>query len=163
MTDSTANIQNSAAAEKLKEIKELTDKVYSLKLKADESEAAYKKAKNDLSAIMEEAGVDKMQGDTCTASLALKSSVSCPKDDANKLELFMYLVGEDVQLRNHLKDIAFDCPQLFRMLTINAKTFSSWHQKEVEAQVKAGNFEFKLDMIEPYEYYSVGLRKRAKK
>jgi len=148
------------SAETLKEIKELVDEVYSLKLANDVAEKKYKEAKNRLSEIMKNAEVDKMAGDTCNASLSLKTSVSCPKDK--------YLaakdgaeVGEGVtpafitDLANH--------PTLLRMLTINAKTFSSWHDKEIEAKAQAGDYEFKLSMVEPYDYYSVGLRKRSKK
>jgi len=156
------------SAETLKEIKELVDEVYSLKLANDVAEKKYKEAKNRLSEIMKNAEVDKMAGDTCNASLSLKTSVSCPKEDDKKLALFKYLaakdgaeVGEGVtpafitDLANH--------PTLLRMLTINAKTFSSWHDKEIEAKAQAGDYEFKLSMVEPYDYYSVGLRKRSKK
>ncbi len=152
------------SAETLKEIKELVDEVYSLKLANDVAEKAYKDAKNKLSDIMEHAEVDKMAGDTCNASLALKTSVSCPKEDDKKLALFEYLAAkdcpEDVDI---LKNVLLDSPTLLRMLTINAKTFSSWHDKEVEAKAVEGDFEFKVPAVEPYDYYSVGLRKRSKK
>ena len=151
-----------SSAETLKEIKELVDEVYALKIAADEAEKKYKNAKNKLSNIMENADVDKMQGDDCTASLALKTSVSCPKDDVNKLKLFKYLAEKDPEIcGDDITKYLAKSPTLLSMLTINAKTFSSWHNKEIELKAEEGDFEFKLDMVEPYEYYSVGLRKRA--
>ena len=138
-------------AEILKSIKEKVDQLYALKMLSDKAEKAYKDAKNDLSKIMEDAEVEKMQGDSCTVNLALKTSVSVPKDHSLKHKLFSYIkenAGEEV-----LRD----------MLTINARTFSSWHNKEVEAKALEGDFEFKLSMVEPYEYFSVGLRKRTVK
>lgn len=154
------------SAEVLKEIKELVDKVYSLKLESDVAEKNYKAAKNELSGIMKNAEVDKMAGDTCNASLALKTSVSCPKDDADKLAIFEYLAAKDIvtdEAGSDLKTILLKRPTLLAMLTINARTFSSWHDKEIEAKAKEGDFEFKVPAVEPYDYYSVGLRKRAAK
>lgn len=158
-------MEEQTSSEVLKEIKDLVDEVYSLKLAADVAEKTYNAAKNKLSDIMEKAEVDKMQGDNCTASLSLKSSVSCPKEDYKKVELFKYLAEKDVEKNDveKVKQALVACPTLLAMLTINARTFSSWHNKEVEAKALEGDFEFKLNMVEPYEYYSVGLRKRTKK
>lgn len=141
----------SQSAETLKRIKQLVDHVYKLKLEADRADKEYNKAKSELAEIMEQAEVEKMQGDTCNASLALKTSVTVPKDDADKKVLFDYIEKE------HGKDV------LFRMLTINARTFSSWHQKEIESKIEEGELEFEVPAVKPYEYYSVGLRKRAVK
>ena len=138
-------------SEVLKKIKELVDEVYSLKLETSVLEKKYNEKKNELAKIMEESEVDKMAGDDCTASLTLKSSVTVPKDESDKRALFDYIKT------NHGEDA------LFSMLTINARTFSSWHDKEVEAKANEGDFEFKLSMLKPYEYFSVGLRKRSKK
>lgn len=144
--------ETSEAAQKLKEIKELVDHVYSLKLTADLADKAYQKAKNTLSEIMEEAEVDKMAGDQCNASLALKTSVSVPKEDHLKKELFDYITKEHGQ------------QVLFSMLTINPRTFSSWHGEEIKRLVvEQDDLEAKVPAVSPYEYYSVGLRKRAVK
>lgn len=139
-------------AEVLKEIKEKVDKLYELKVKSDEAEKLYKDAKNELTDILEKAGVDKVQGDTCTVSLQLKTSCSVPKDLAKKKELFQYIKD------NHGEEV------LRTMLTINARTFSSWHDKEIESKIEeTGDVEFKLGMVEPYSYFSLGMRKRTKK
>ena len=92
-----------------------------------------------------------MQGDFCNVSLALKTSCSVPKEAAAKARLFNYITTA------HGKDV------LDEMLTINARTFSSWVDKEVEAKNKEGDIDFKLDMLAPYDYYSLGMRKRAVK
>jgi hypothetical protein len=139
------------AAETLKEIKELVDHVYSLKIESDRTEKEYQVAKGRLAEIMENAEVDKMAGDNCNASLSLKSSVTVPKEDHLKRDLFNYITTE------HGEDV------LFSMLTINPRSFSSWHGKEVERKMIEGELEFKLPMVTPYEYFSVGLRKRATK
>jgi hypothetical protein len=144
----TTNLDASA---KLKEIKELTDHVYDLQQKAKLAETEFKAAKAKLCEIMENAEVEKMQGETCTASCGLKSSVSVPKDHADKKRLFDYITN------NHSKEVLFD------MLTINARTFSSWYTAEEKIAIENGNFEFSIDGIKPHEYYSVGLRKRAVK
>lgn len=142
----------SAAAAKLKEIKELVDKVYSLQLKSKAAEKEFNTAKGLLSEIMEEAEVDKMAGDNCNASLALKTSVSVPKEDHLKKELFDYITKEH------------GATVLFSMLTINPRTFSSWHGEEIKRLVvELDDLEAKVPAVSPYEYYSVGLRKRAVK
>lgn len=139
------------ASEKLKEIKELVDEVYRLKEVVAQAEKEFKDAKNRLTDIMQTAEVDKMSGNECTASLQLKESVTVPKEDTFKKQLFDYIKLE------HGSDV------LFSMLTINPRTFSSWYTKEVEQKALEGDLEFKLDMLSPYEYYSVGLRKRPTK
>lgn len=139
------------ASETLRKIKELTDHVYELKLIQDKAEKTYKAEKAKLCEIMESAEVDKMQGDTCTASLSLKSSVSVPKEHASKKELFDYIK------KTYSEDVLFD------MLTINARTFGSWYTAEINKKALEGEFDFKLDMLNPHEYYSIGLRKRAVK
>lgn len=139
-------------AEVLKEIKEKVDNLYQLKLVVDEAEKKHKEAKNELAKILEESGVDKVQGDLCTVSLALKTSCSVPKDPEKKRELFQYIKD------NHGETVLRD------MLTINARSFSSWHDKEVEQKIEeTGDIEFKLPMVEPYTYYSLGMRKRTVK
>ena len=137
-------------AQVLKEIKEKTDRLYTLKLASDAAEKLYKNAKNELSKILEESGVDKVQGDLCTVSLSLKTSVSVPKDELQKFLLFKYIERE------------YNTDVLNAMLTINARTFSSWHDKEISKHVEAGDIDFKLSMLEPYTYYSIGIRKRSK-
>jgi len=151
----------------LKKIKELVDKCFLLKAEADAAEKKFKAAKNELSDIMTNAEVDKITGDNCSASLALKTSVSCPKEDAKKIELFTYLAEKDCNEENKkpkwLAKILIESPTLLNMLTINASTFSSWHDKEIASKVAEGEIDFKLPMVEPYSYYSVGFRKRNKK
>ena len=139
-------------AEVLKEIKEKTNALWELKLAVDVAEKKHKAAKAELAKILEDSGVDKMQGDLCTVSLALKTSCSIPKDDALKAELFDYIKS------NYGEVVLQD------MLTINARSFSSWHDKEIEKKIEeTGDVDFKLPMVEPYTYYSLGMRKRAVK
>jgi len=142
--------QNNSAlmAEQAKKLKELADKVYQAKQKADEAEKAYKELKSELLNIMEAAEIDKVQGDSCTISLQLKSSVTVPKDNSKKKELFEYIKKE------HGPEV------LDTMLTINARSFSSWYSKEQEAKMLQDNFDWTVADIKPYEYYSLGIRKR---
>lgn len=142
--------QNNLAlmAEQAKKLKELADKVYQAKQKADEAEKAYKELKSELLNIMEAAEIDKVQGDSCTISLQLKSSVTVPKDNSKKKELFEYIKKE------HGPEV------LDTMLTINARSFSSWYSKEQEAKMLQDNFDWTVADIKPYEYYSLGIRKR---
>jgi hypothetical protein len=154
-------MENKELSSTLKEIKELTDTVYRLKLEAEKADKAYSSAKMKLAEIMENAEVDKIQGDDCAASLSLKQSVSVPKDNKDKLDLFSYMGGEKV--KTHLEELAKLSPDLFTKLTINARTFSSWYTEETKQKVLEGEFDFKLPMVKPHEYYSVGLRKRAVK
>jgi len=141
----------SKAAEELNKIKNLVDEVYSLKLLAEVAEKKFKDAKNMLAEIMEEAEVDKMQGDECTVSLKLKSSVSVPKDHKAKQDLFDYIKNE------------YDESVLFDMITINAMTFSSFYNAEQEKKVNEGQFDWSLPMLKPHERMSLGIRKRSKK
>jgi hypothetical protein len=134
----------------LKEIKELADEVYAKKLASDKAEKEYKEAKNKLVEVMVHAEVDKMQADTVTASVLRKSSVSVPKEHDKKKKVFDYIKNE------------YGESVLFDMLTINARSFSSWYTAEVEKQVQAGQFDWQLDEIKPHEYESLGLRKRNK-
>lgn len=148
--ESLTNTEAITPAEVLKQIKEKVNNLYELKQKADAADKAYKDAKNELSDIMEKAEVDKMQGDLCTVNLQLKTSCSVPKDLNKKKELFQYIKN------NHGEEV------LRTMLTINARTFSSWHDKEVEQKIEeTGNIDFKLPMVDPYSYYSLGMRKRT--
>lgn len=134
----------------LKEIKEKADRVYALKLASDKAEKEYKEAKNELVLIMSHAECDKMQADTVTASLLQKSSVSVPKEHDKKKKVFEYIEKE------YGKEVLFD------MLTINAKSFSSWYTAEQKKHIEAGAFDWQLDEIKPHEYESLGLRKRNK-
>lgn len=138
-------------AASLKEINDLAHEAYEAKIAASEAEEKAKALKNRLAQLMESAGVDKISADNCTVSGKVKTSVTVPKDLKNKLELFDYI-------RNNYSEEVLNS-----MLTINARTFSSWHDKEVEQKVQAGEIDFKLDMVTPYEYYSVGFRKKAGK
>ena len=154
MDDLTKELQaiNSAdqneLAQSLAEIKELANQAYEADQRAKEAEAAAKELKNKLSALMESAGVDKITADNCTVSGKIKNSVSVPKDLPSKYELFKYIEN------NYGKEV------LDEMLTINARSFSSWYDKEVEAQVQKGNVDFKLSMLSPYERFSITYRKR---
>lgn len=143
--------QQSELAANLKEINDLANEAYAAKVEAGIAEQKAKDLKNKLSALMETAGVDKISASDCTVSGAMKTSVSVPKDMASKLELFNY-IG-----KKYGKEV------LEAMLTINPRSFSSWHDKEIEAEAQKGNLEFKLEMLSPYEYYSVGFRKKASK
>lgn len=154
MNDLTKELQaiNSAdqneLAQSLAEIKELANQAYEADQRAKEAEAAAKELKNKLSALMESAGVDTITADNCTVSGKIKHSVSVPKDLPSKYELFKYIEA------NYGKEV------LDEMLTINARSFSSWYDKEVEAQVQKGNVDFKLPMLSPYERFSITYRKR---
>lgn len=148
--ESLSTPATSAAA--LKEIKEKVDKLYELKLDVDRAEKKHKEAKSELAKILEDSGVEKVQGDLCTVNLALKSSCSVPKDASQKKELFDYIS------KNHGETVLQD------MLTINARSFSSWHDKEIERLIEStGDVEAKLPMLDPYTYYSLGMRKRSVK
>jgi len=143
--------QQSELAANLKEINDLANEAYAAKVKASEADQKAKDLKNKLSALMETAGVDKISASDCTVSGAMKTSVTVPKEMASKLELFNYI---SEKYGNEVLDA---------MLTINARAFSSWHDKEVAAEAQQGNLDFKLDMLSPYEYYSVGFRKKGAK
>lgn len=161
-------------ANKLKEVKELVDHVYALKLKSDIAEKEYNAAKNRLAEIMEKAEIEKMAGDECNASLNLKNSVSFPKEPSEKLQLLEYVIERDNEAvdmvekqvilegaLDGLKKFFKHCPTAARMLAFNPQSFNSWYNAEIEAQAKAGNFEVEIPTVKPYEYYSVGLRKKA--
>lgn len=150
MFDENLAPKANTSAEVLKEIKEKVDNLYNLKLISDKAEKEYKNAKNELASILEDAEVDKVQGDTATVSLALKTSVTVPKDEFEKQELFDYINSK------------YGAGVLHTMLTINARSFSSWFNKEVEAKVNEGDLEPNIANIKPYEYYSLSMRKRNK-
>lgn len=134
----------------LKDIKDSVDHLYQLKLAADDAEKNYKDAKNELSKLLEDSGVDKMTGDLCTVTLQLKTSCTTPKDNLAKAELFKYIEEN------------YGFTVLQSMLTINSRSFSAWHAIEIEKRIEeTGDIEFKLPMVEPYEYYSLGIRKRT--
>lgn len=138
-------------SEAQKQINQLVNDTYQAKLEADKAEKKYSELRQKLTELMSSTETPKIVGENCTASCSLKTSVSVPKELPKKLNLFNYIkekYGETV---------------LNEMLTFNARSFSSWYDKEVEAEAHKGNFEFKLDMVEPYTYYSVGFRKRSKK
>jgi len=137
-------------AEILKEIKEAANYVYKLKLEASEAEDKFKNAKAELLQIMLDAEVDKLTADTCTVSATKKMNVSVPKDEANKARLFRYIAEN------------YGPESLNSMLTINARSFSSWYDAEIEKHTSKGDYDFKLDMLEPYERDSLGIRKRTK-
>ena len=134
----------------LREIKERADRVYHLKLAATKAEQDFKDAKAQLLDIMVEAGVDKFAAEACNITAKKKTSVTVPKDAGKKRELFDYIAkwqGGDV---------------LQEMLTINPRSFSAWHDAEVEKHNKNGDLDFKLEMLEPYTYDSLGITKRRK-
>lgn len=148
--DESLNTENTTA-EVLKEVKHKVDNLYRLKQLADKAEKEYKDAKNELSKIMEESEIDKIQGDECSVSLQLKSSATVPKDPKDKESLFNYIK------ENYNDTVLQD------MLTINARTFSSWVTAELDKLVTNGIIEPKIPGVNPYEYYSLGMRKRSKK
>lgn len=141
--------KNLAAAQK--EITALVDATYSAKQAVSAAEEKFKGLKKELLTLMEASGVDKIIGKECSATVSIKSSVSVPKDVTKKKELFEYIRA------NHGGEV------LGNMLTINARSFSSWYNAEVQSKVDAGEIDFKLPMLEPYEMTSIGLRKIAKK
>jgi len=159
--------QNEADASKLKEIKELVDHVYNLKLISDKAEKEYNSAKNRLAEIMEKAEIDKMAGDECNASLTLKTSVSFPKEEDGKVAIAEYIASQDnpelepKRIEEAVNNLFHLSPTLLKMFTINARSFSSWATAEIERKASEGEFEFQLPAVKPYEYYSVGLRKRS--
>ena len=174
MENAPTKPNDNAVAEKLKEVKELVDHVYALKLAADIKDKEYQAAKNRLSEIMEKAEIEKVVGDDCNASLNLKNSVSFPKEPSDKLTLLTYVVERDNEAEadkelaakraiENLQEFFNACPTAAKMLTFNANSFNSWYNAEIEAHAKAGNFEVEIPTLKPYEYYSVGLRKKAKK
>ena len=141
--------ENLACAQK--KIAALVDDTYAAKLAVDEAEKKFSLLKAELLTLMESSEVDKIVGKSCSATLSVKSSVTVPKDLGAKKELFNYIKtthGEEV---------------LDEMLTINAMSFSSWYNAEVNAHIAQGKVDFKLDMLTPYDRTSVGLRKIAVK
>ena len=142
--------QQTDLAASLKEINDLANDAYKASLEAKDYEQKAKDLKNKLAALMETAGVDKISASDCTVSGAMKTSCSVPKDAGDKKKLFDYIRA------NHGQEV------LDAMLTINARSFSSWHDNEVAAEAQKGNLDFKLDMLSPYEYYTIGMRKKAK-
>jgi len=150
MENEVLSVDNQVMAEQAKKLKELADAVYKAKQAADEYEKKYKELKGELLNIMESAEIEKVQADNCTISLQLKSSVTVPKSNEQKKQLFNYIKEE------HGQEV------LDSLLTINARSFSSWFTKEQEAKMQAGDFDWTVADIKPYEYYSLGIRKRSK-
>ena len=140
---------NLAAAQK--EITALVDKLYSSKLEADKAAKKFKELKAELTLLMNSAGVDKILGKECSITKSIKNSVTVPKDLPSKMELFKYIIAECGRE-------VFD-----EMITIAAGSFNSWYDIEVERHVQAGEIDFKLDMLKPYERESLSIRKITKK
>lgn len=147
--------QDKDASNKLKQIKELADRVYQLNVLAQQAEKNFSKEKARLLEIMKDAEVDKIQGDEATCSVTIKHSVSFPKEAATKKEVFNYIenkYGSDV---------------LFEMLTINAASFSSFFTKEAEAyaiealEKGKDDINFSIGEVKPFERYSLSIRKRV--
>lgn len=146
-----ASVTQNQDADAIKRVRELINATYKAKAEVDEAEAKFKGLKAELTQVMADAGIEKFEGDDCTATCKLKSNVTVPKDLGAKMQLFDYIKekhGEDV---------------LKEMLTINARSFTSWYTKEVEAEIQKGNIDFKLEMLKPYEMHSVGFRKKRTK
>ena len=161
--------QNQAdLADSLKEINDLANQAYAAKIEASNAEAKAKEFKNKLTGLMETAGVDKISAQDCTVSGKMKTSASVPKDLSLKLELFAYIMSQDhngvvSHATKEILEALQNYPTLLSMLTINATSFNSWHNQEIEKEITKGNVDFKLSMVSSYEYYSVGFRKKAKK
>lgn len=134
-----------------KKIQGLVNSMYKAKLESDVAEAKFKKLKGEVSALMESTGTEKITGDECNVSGSIKSNVSVPKDEADKLALFEYIKG------------TYSEEVLTSMLTINARSFTSWYTAEVEKYAKQGNANFKLEMVKPHETYSLSIRKKSVK
>lgn len=149
--ESLSSPEATTSADTLKEIKEKVDRVYALKLKSAKAEKEFKDAKNELAKLLEDSKVDKMQGDDCTVSLLQKSSVQFPKDEAGKKKAFDYIRKE------------FGETVLQEMLTVNANSFNSFYNAEVERKAAEGDYEPDIAGLKPFTYFSLGIRKRAKK
>jgi hypothetical protein len=137
-------------AEVLSRVKGLVDQCYQAKLAVDQAEAEYSKLKQELTELMSSAEIDKFIGDSATATCRVKTSVSVPKDVSAKRKVFNYIretYGDEV---------------LEEMLTINAASFNSWYNEEMQKKVLDGDLEFQIDGVKPYEYFSVGFTKRRK-
>lgn len=135
-------------AEVLKRVKDLVNATYQAKLAVDAAEDLHSKLKQELTELMSTAEIDKFIGDEATATCKLKSNVTVPKDIVGKRNVFNYIketYGQEV---------------LEEMLTINPASFSSWFNNEVEKNVAEGNLDFQIEGVKPYEYFSVGFRKR---
>lgn len=138
-------------AEVLKTIKEKADEVYEMREKLSALEKEFKLKKAELLDIMVDAGVDKLQGDLCSVSAKPKTSVSCPKGEKEKSDFFQYIAT------TYGKEVLND------MLTVNAKTLSAWHDRELEKKTREGDLDFKVPGLEPYNYNSLGITKRRTK
>lgn len=153
-------------ASSLKEINELANEAFKAKNIASEKEAIAKEFKAKLSSLMESAGVDKISADACTVSGKMKANAGVPKDHADKLKLFGYIMAKDnngvesVAANEFLEILATAYPTLLGMVTINPISFNSWYGKEVDAKIAEGEVDFKLEYINTYEYYSIGMRKK---
>lgn len=136
------------SAEVLARVKDLVDRTYLAKLAVDEAEKKLSELKQELTELMSTAEIDKFIGDHATATCTLKTNVTLPKEVTGKRNVFKYITdtyGNEV---------------LEEMLTINPKSFASWYDAEVKKHVVEGNLDFKIEGVKPYEYYSVGFRKR---
>ena len=164
--------QQTDLAESLKEIIDLANKAYKAKEEASVAEQKAKDLKNKLSSLMESAGVDKISADECNANGKMKANASVPKDHADKLELFKYLMSLDnldpngnpvvSTAINQLASALTHYPTFLNMLTINPISFNSWYAKEQEKHIAEGKVDWQLPFISTYEYYSVGFRKTKK-
>jgi len=134
-----------------KKLKSIVDNVYRLKEESSRSEKKFKEAKAELAKIMEDGEIDRVDGSFCTCSGKTKSNVGVPKDLKDKKELFDYIKKEEG-------------PEvLMEMITINARSFTSWYNAEIQKHVDNGELDFKLEMLKPYDTFSLGFRKKSNK
>lgn len=140
-----------AVIEAQKKIQALVNDMYAAKLESDEAEKKFKALKSEVSSLMESTGTDKISAEKCNVTGNIKSNVSVPKDEKAKAELFEYIKDN------------YGVGVLQSMLTINARSFTSWYTAEIDKHVKEGNHDFKLEMLSPYEVFSLGIRKKAAK
>lgn len=133
-----------------KKIKELVNDMYLAKVQADEAEAKFKSLKSQVSQLMESTGTEKIVGDLCNVSGSIKSNTSLAKEEEEKYKQLKYI--ED----NYGK-IVIDS-----MLTINARTFTSWVTAEKEKLAREGkNLDEFNKVFKSFETFSLNIRKKA--
>lgn len=138
---------------KVQELKALINKYHQKDKELKDLTGEVSELKATITGLMEANEIDSFEGDECKVSLVMKNSVSVPKDMGSKRKLFSYIKekhGEEV---------------LDNMLTINARTFSSFYNtEETNALEIDGVLEFTMPGIDStYQYASISKRKKTAK
>lgn len=102
-------------------------------------EGTIKELKTKILVIMKENAMPNFKGEFGTISIKNTKSISQPESLEEKLKLFEYLRSQDI----------FE-----EMVSVNARTLSSWANKEIEAKEKQGVFGWVPPGLKPPETFT---------